>query len=50
MVDALGRQVMTGVLADGNNTLDVSGLVNGCYVVSVWQNGGCKSFKLLVEK
>ena len=50
VVDALGRQVMTGVLADGNNTLDVSGLANGCYVVSVWQNGGCKSFKLLVEK
>jgi hypothetical protein len=50
VVDALGRQVMTGVLADGNNTLDVSGLANGCYVVSVWQNGSCKSFKLLVEK
>lgn len=50
VVDALGRQVMTGVLEDGNNALDVSGLVNGCYVVSVWQNGGCKSFKLLVEK
>lgn len=49
ITNLIGKQVKTQALSLGNNTMDISGLAKGFYLVNIVTNGTKKTEKLIVE-
>lgn len=49
LVDATGRQVLTGTVNSERTSIDVSGLTNGMYVMTLRNNGAATSTRVAIQ-
>jgi len=47
VTDLLGKKLLSGIVSESNNRIDINSLNNGLYILYVYSNGEAHSFKLL---
>jgi CRISPR/Cas system CSM-associated protein Csm4 (group 5 of RAMP superfamily) len=45
--DLSGKKVLSGIVSETNNSLDIHQLTSGMYIISIYSNGSVESLKLL---